>query len=122
MFNTPERRPSNKKFITPTYAPLSKRYEEEQTQERYCNAVRQNSRVVSCFDASEEYQPKTKTVFAQDTQMAMEENDYPGNFRDLRKNSKNYFDQAMPEEEGVQQNRRVFGQVNDQRLKFGQAN
>ena len=115
MYSTPEKRPTNKKFITPTYAPISKRYEEEQLQERYCNAARQNSRVISCFDA--ELVPKTKSVFGAEPQMA-EENDYPGNYREDRDKSKiNYGNPLLTaEDEGVQSNRRAFGLVNDIRL------
>ncbi len=117
MYSTPEKRPSNKKFVTPSYAPISKRYEEETLQERYCNAARQNSRVVSCFEA--EYNPKTKTVFAQEKdQMAEEENDYPGNYREGRDKSKITYGLLGEkfEDEGVQKNRKAFGMVNDVRL------
>ena len=130
MFSTPERRPSNKKFVTPTYAPLSKRYEEAQNQERYCNAVRQNSRVTSCFDADFDFKPKTKTVFSHGgDEHSTGENNYPGNYRESRDKTKiDYTNQhtnqymTQPEDEGFMSNRRVFGQVNDVRSNLAQAN
>ena len=64
----------------------------------------------------QEYAPKSKTVFPQEAQTA--ENVYPSKYR-----KEQDYGKEIQEDEGVQQNRKAFGMVNDIRLtKFEASN